>query len=113
MTTGQIHTERATCWDCKHFGPLRLTITIPMPYITQSCVRPCGKTFSPVFGWAVENPKGDCSRERRRTLFDKLWGVERCGPEGKFFERKAQAIEARRAETLGSVHESAVHAPGD
>lgn len=25
----------------------------------------------------------------------------------------AQAIEARRAETLGSVHESAVHAPGD
>lgn len=76
------------CWDCKHFGPLRLAITIPMPYVTQSCVRPCGKTFSPVFGWSVENPKGDCSRERRRTLFDKLWGVERCGPEGKFFERK-------------------------
>ena len=33
----------------------------------------------------------NCYDERNRGFFDRLYGIDKCGPEGKYFEARGQA----------------------
>lgn len=81
----KVHVTDRICVDCRHFlrgrgGQLSL------------CCRPGGERFSPVDG-RYRRPVGRPARsERRYGLMAMLFGLDRCGPEGRYFEKKAAPV---------------------
>lgn len=57
------------------------------------CNRPLDRfTFSPVDRIERVTLFETCNRERKRTLFDRLFRRERCGPEGRFWQERTVSV---------------------
>jgi hypothetical protein len=69
------------CIDCAHYGEV-----LDYPGFDRCCLRPLSDRRDIVTGLQNDKLYSLCHNERRnnRTLF----GRERCGPAGRFFEAK-------------------------
>lgn len=69
------------CKDCAHF----------FARLDESCRRPIGTTFSPVYGEQIVNLDRAAHAERltdEARMFFHARGIPRCGPNGRYFEPK-------------------------
>jgi hypothetical protein len=75
------------CIDCRHFAHPRMPSFDPSAP-TCWCNRPIGTATDAVNGERVVLLSANPFAQRKREgFFDRLLGIRRCGPEGRFFER--------------------------
>lgn len=82
---GKVHVTDRICVDCCHFlrgrGGQR-----------SLCCRPGAEGFSPVAGRFRRPVARPARSERRYGLIAVLLGLDRCGPEGHYFEKKQAPV---------------------
>lgn len=80
---GKVHVTDRICVDCCHF----LHGHGGRPSL---CCRPGEERFSPVAGRFRRPVSRPARSERHFGLMALLFGLDRCGPEGHYFERKSR-----------------------
>jgi hypothetical protein len=68
-------TNKPICRDCVH-GPQLPPYAICSRWPQKHCL---------VHGERIARLE-NCHDERKRGFFDRLFGIDKCGPEGKYFE---------------------------